>query len=124
MAASRRDFAHQHKLAFPMISDTDGSLRKLFGVPKTLGLFPGRVTYVLDKEGIVRLIYSAQLASDEHVQQALKAVGQEWLRLCAEATCLRYSWWLKVRTVADHVMLSKARTVSRLVTHDFLQQLE
>ena len=45
-----------------------------FGVPKTLGLFPGRVTYVIDKQGIVRLIFSAQLASKMHVQQAIKAV--------------------------------------------------
>jgi peroxiredoxin Q/BCP len=68
-------FTQQHKLPFQLISDTDGSLRKAFGVPKTMGLFPGRVTYVIDKEGITQQIYSAQFASDEHVQQALTAVG-------------------------------------------------
>jgi peroxiredoxin Q/BCP len=71
---SHREFAQEHKLSFPLISDTDGTLRKAFGVPKTLGLFPGRVTYVIDKEGIVRLIFSAQFASHEHVQQALQAI--------------------------------------------------
>ena len=69
-------FAKQYRLTFPLISDADGSLRKLFAVPKTLGLFPGRVTYVIDKEGIIRQIYSAQLASDAHVKQALAALGQ------------------------------------------------
>lgn len=69
-----RDFAKEHKLSFPLVSDADGSLRKLYGVPKTLGLLPGRATYVIDKHGIIRLIFSAQLASDEHVQQALEAV--------------------------------------------------
>lgn len=69
-----RGFALQHKLSFPLISDADGSLRKAFAVPKTLGLFPGRVTYVIDKHGILRLIFSAQFASDEHVRQALQAV--------------------------------------------------
>src|SRR4051812_12561519 len=72
---AHRAFAQQHRLPFPLIADSDGSLRRLFGVPRTLGLFQGRVTYAIDKEGIVRLIYSAQLASDEHVRRALAAVG-------------------------------------------------
>jgi len=72
---SHRSFARQHKLSFPLISDVDGSLRKAFAVPKTMGLFPGRVTYVIDREGIIRKIFSAQFASDEHVRQALMAVG-------------------------------------------------
>ena len=63
-------------MSFPLISDKDGSLRKLFGVSSTLGLLPGRATYVIDKEGFVRLIFSAQFASDEHVQKALQAVGR------------------------------------------------
>jgi thioredoxin-dependent peroxiredoxin len=73
-AESHREFARQQDLPFPLISDSDGSLRKAFGVPRTLGLFPGRVTYVIDKTGIVRLIFSAQLATEEHVRQALTAV--------------------------------------------------
>ena len=72
---SHRTFARQHKLSFPLISDADGSLRKAFAVQKTMGLFPGRVTYVIDQEGIIRQIFSAQFASDEHVRQALIAVG-------------------------------------------------
>lgn len=74
-AENHRAFAQRHKLSFPLISDADGSLRKSFAVPKTMGLFPGRVTYVIDPEGIVRQIFSAQFASDEHVRQALAAVG-------------------------------------------------
>lgn len=74
-AARHHAFAQQHKLPFPLVSDADGSLRKLFTVPKTLGLFAGRVTYVLDAHGIIRSIFSAQFASHEHVRQALLAVG-------------------------------------------------
>ena len=72
---SHKAFAKQHHLSFPLISDHDGSLRKLFGVPSALGLLPGRSTYVIDKDGIVQLIFSAQFASDKHVQQALQAVS-------------------------------------------------
>jgi peroxiredoxin Q/BCP len=71
---SHRAFAARHKLPFLLATDADGSLRRAFGVPKTLGLFPGRVTYVVDRDGIIRLIYSAQLASQDHVTRALAAV--------------------------------------------------
>ena len=74
--ASHQAFAAQHRLPFPLISDRDGALRKAFGVSKTLGLIPGRVTYVIDKNRIIRLIFSALFASHEHVRQALAAVGQ------------------------------------------------
>jgi len=74
-AASHRAFAARHKLPFLLASDADGSLRKAFGVPKTLGLFPGRVTYVVDRDGIIRLVFSAQLASQDHVTKALAAVS-------------------------------------------------
>ncbi len=72
---NHRGFAAQHRLPYRLVSDTDGSLRKAFGVPKTLGFLPGRVTYVIDREGIVRLVFSAQLASHDHVKQALAALA-------------------------------------------------
>ncbi|MEX0671150.1 MAG: peroxiredoxin [Pirellulales bacterium] len=74
-AASHARFAAKHRLPFPIIADSDRSLRRLFGVPNTLAIFPGRVTYVIDREGIVRLAHSAMLASDEHVTRALAAVS-------------------------------------------------
>ena len=73
---SHRAFAGRHQLPFPLISDVDGSLRRAFGVSKTLGLIPGRVTYVIDESGIVRLIFRALFASDGHVRQALTAVAK------------------------------------------------
>lgn len=72
---SHSAFAAKHNLPFYLASDADGSLRKLFAVPKTLGFLPGRVTYVIDKQGIVQLVFNAQLTADGHVQEALKALG-------------------------------------------------
>jgi len=74
-AASHQQFSQRYNLPFRLISDEGGRLRKLFGVPKTMGFMPGRTTYVIDNEGIVRMIYSAALASTAHVEQALEAVG-------------------------------------------------
>ena len=67
-------FASRNRLPFLLASDADGALRKAFGVPKTLGLIPGRVTYVIDRQGIVRNIFSAQFAADAHVREAMDAV--------------------------------------------------
>ena len=73
---SHQAFASGHRLPFVLLSDTEGSLRKAFGVPKTLGIMPGRVTYVIDKEGIVRHMFRSQFAADRHVAEALAVVRQ------------------------------------------------
>jgi len=75
-AESHQAFAGGHRLPFLLLSDADGSLRKAFGVPKTLGFLPGRVTYVIDKEGVVRHVFSSQFSVDRHVAQALAVVRQ------------------------------------------------
>lgn len=69
-----QSFASHHRLPFHLLSDADGGLRQAFGVPKSLGLLPGRVTYVIDRQGVVRHLFSAQLAADRHVQEALQTV--------------------------------------------------
>jgi peroxiredoxin Q/BCP len=37
---SHQQFAERNALPFPLISDSDGALRKLFNVPRTLGHLP------------------------------------------------------------------------------------
>ncbi len=69
--SSHRDFADHHKLPFILLSDPDGSVRKSYGVKKTLGLFPGRVSFVIDKKGIIRHIFSSQVRATAHVGEAL-----------------------------------------------------
>lgn len=74
-AVSHQKFAEKYKLPFPLASDTDGSLRRAFGVPKTLGFLPGRTTYVIDKQGQVRLAYSAAFSADKHVAEARRVLA-------------------------------------------------
>jgi peroxiredoxin Q/BCP len=68
---SHRSFANRFNLPFLLVSDMDGKVRERYGVPKTLGLFPGRVTYLIDREGVVRHIFSSQLQPTKHVTEAL-----------------------------------------------------
>lgn len=70
---SHRGFAADNHLDFPLLSDKGGEVRKLWRVPSTLGVLPGRVTYVLDSGGVVRHAYSAQLEAAKHATTALEA---------------------------------------------------
>jgi peroxiredoxin Q/BCP len=69
-----RAFADERQLPFLLVSDSDGRLRKTFGVPRTLGFLPGRVTYVIDKDGIVRDVFNSQLMAERHIRRALEVV--------------------------------------------------
>ena len=72
--SSHQGFANRFRLTYPLLSDRDGSLRKLYCVPKTLGIFPGRVTYLIDREGVIRQIFSSQIEPWKHIAEALKTL--------------------------------------------------
>lgn len=73
-AASHGRFAKKYALPFTLVSDRGGALRKAYGVPATLGLLPGRVTFVIDRDGIVRHVFNSQLAPTQHVAEALQVL--------------------------------------------------
>jgi peroxiredoxin Q/BCP len=68
---SHQDFANRLRLPYLLLSDPKGEVRTRYGVPRTIGLFDGRVTYVIDRNGIVRHIFSSQLQPGRHVSEAL-----------------------------------------------------
>ncbi|MCH8317476.1 MAG: peroxiredoxin [Bacteroidetes bacterium] len=69
---SHKNFCAKYDLPFTLLSDQGGKVRKLYGVPKTLGLYPGRVTYIIDRQGIIRHIFDSQLNPKQHIDEALK----------------------------------------------------
>jgi thioredoxin-dependent peroxiredoxin len=71
---SHQRFASKHRLPFILASDQGGKLRKRYGVEKTMGILPGRVTYVIDKEGTVRSVFSSQSALQKHITEALQTL--------------------------------------------------
>lgn len=70
-AKSHQAFVREHGLPFILLSDPDGIVRKAYGVKKSLGIIPGRVSFVIDKEGIVRHIFVSQARATQHVSEAL-----------------------------------------------------
>lgn len=71
-----QQFANKYHLPFILLSDLGGTVRKFYGVPATFGLLPGRVTYIIDKQGIIRHIFSSQFAPQMHVAEALKVLKE------------------------------------------------
>ena len=71
---SHKSFATRHGLPFILLSDSDSYTRKLYGVSATLGIVPGRVTYIIDKEGVVKFVYSSQLQPAKHAEEALRTL--------------------------------------------------
>ncbi len=69
--ASHQAFAANHKLPFILLSDKDRSVAGRYGVGKSLGILPGRVTFVIDKQGIIRMIFSSQLSFEKHIEEAI-----------------------------------------------------
>src|SRR5215468_168111 len=64
-------FAGRHELPFTLLSDQGGRVRKMYGVPPVLGLLPGRVTYVIDRQGTVRHVFNSMTRIGRHVDDAL-----------------------------------------------------
>jgi len=73
---SHKSFATHYGLPFILLSDEDNKVRKLYGVPSTMGIIPGRVTYIIDKQGIVRHIFSSQIQAEQHVEEAKRMLEE------------------------------------------------
>ena len=73
-SASHDQWSEKLKIPFVLLSDTGGGLRKTYGVPSTLGLIPGRVTYVIDKQGVVRHVFNSLMQATQHIDEAMAAL--------------------------------------------------
>ncbi len=71
---SHQKFATECNARFLMLSDSDGNVRKAYGATGTLGFVPGRVTFVIDKQGVVRHVFSSQVRPKQHVDEAMNAL--------------------------------------------------
>ena len=72
--ASHEKWATKHSLPMRLLSDPGGKVRDAYGVKMLLGLWPGRVTFVIDPEGIVRHVFESQLRATKHVAEAMQTI--------------------------------------------------
>jgi peroxiredoxin Q/BCP len=66
-----QEFAQKHNLPMQLLTDADGQVRARYGVKATLGMLPGRETFIIDKKGVVRHVFRSQLRVKKHVEEAL-----------------------------------------------------
>ena len=80
---SHLEFANKNKLQYPLLCDIENKLREKFGVPKKLGFIEGRVTYIIDSNGIIIHIFEDLLNGPAHIKEAVRALKelQESLKL-------------------------------------------
>jgi peroxiredoxin Q/BCP len=72
---SHLDFSKRYKLNYHLLSDSKNTIRKLFQVPRNLfGLIPGRVTYIIEKNGTIIGIYNSLSNSTSHISSALECL--------------------------------------------------
>ena len=70
-AESHQRFAAHHRLPFVLLADPDGSATKLYHANGPLGLWRKRITFVIDKAGVIRHTFESQLNMTKHIDEAL-----------------------------------------------------
>ena len=73
-AESHRGFADRHQLPYLLVPDADGSIRRAYGVKAPWGLIPGRVSYLIDRAGVIRAVHDSQFRPASHVPAMLAAL--------------------------------------------------
>lgn len=71
---SHKSFAANHRLPYTLLSDQGGRVAAIYGVGKSLGVLPGRVTFVIDKQGVILKRFSSQLNFGKHIEEALEVL--------------------------------------------------
>ncbi len=76
---SHQAFIRKHRLPFPLVSDSDRAIARAYGVDARLGgILPGvkRVTFVIDKQGVIRRILHHEVLVAKHVAGVLETLQQ------------------------------------------------
>lgn len=69
-----RRFGEAYDVTFPLISDSGGGIARLYDVRRWFGLGTSRVTYLIDRDGLIRDIHHSELFIAEHARRALARI--------------------------------------------------
>ncbi|MDQ1042765.1 peroxiredoxin [Streptomyces sp. V4I2] len=71
----QQEFAGQHNLGMPLLSDPDGTVRELFGVKRGFSLAPTkRITFVIAEDRTLLEVVRSELRMNTHADRALDAL--------------------------------------------------
>jgi alkyl hydroperoxide reductase subunit AhpC len=73
---TQADFARSLGVEFPMIGDPDKAISKAFGVLWPILGKDRRVTFVIDKVGLIRAVYNHELSIGRHLDDAIEMLGE------------------------------------------------
>ncbi|MFQ5950975.1 MAG: peroxiredoxin [Candidatus Geothermarchaeales archaeon] len=75
-ADSHGRFATELRLPFPLLIDEEKKVSEAYGARRLFGRFTRRVTFVINKDGVVRHVYGSEMRPNNHVREALDAVRE------------------------------------------------
>ena len=73
---SHKKFLDTYLLPFTLLSDPKGEVRSLYGATKAFGLLPGRYTFIIDKTGVVRHIFTSETNMKKHIDESLRVLRE------------------------------------------------
>lgn len=71
---THKRFAKKYALPFQLLSDPGNKVRESYGAKTNNPFFQGRITFVIDKHGIIVERFRSQMMAKKHVTVALKAI--------------------------------------------------
>jgi len=72
---THKQFAVEHELPFKLLADTEHKVRDLYGA-WGLAHTAGRVTYLIDKQGTIRMVFSSQIQPKKHIEEGLRMLRE------------------------------------------------
>jgi len=74
-AEKHQKFADAYNLPYPLVSDRDGTIAGKYGVARLGGWLPTkRVTFVIDKAGVVQHVIQSELSINKHIDEAIETL--------------------------------------------------
>jgi len=73
---SHKKFLDEYLFPFTLLSDKGDVVRKLYGATKGFGFLPGRYTFIMDKDGVIRHIFTSETNMKKHTDESLRILRQ------------------------------------------------
>lgn len=72
--SSHKAFADKHSLPYHLVSDKGSQVRKAYGVSTMFFILPERITFVIDKQGIIQYVHNEKSDPTDHITKAIEAL--------------------------------------------------